>query len=125
MSSSSSSPLILWDVKQGSEEWLAVRRCFLTASDFATVLGWNPYMKIEEYVRKLYGSEGEEQELKHKPNKRQQEAMSWGSFHEDDAGLLSCCHHRSSSVLLSTIVFSQCMSTDCASSGSSTRVFGR
>jgi len=72
--------VVFWDIKQGSDEWLALRKCFLTASDFATILGWNPYKTMEEHMRELYSGNPV-----HKPNKRQVQAMQWGTTHEDEA----------------------------------------
>jgi predicted phage-related endonuclease len=83
-STSTKKSVVFWEIKQGSEEWLAMRKCFLTASEFATVLGWNPYKTVDEYTRELYSGKPE-----HKPNKRQVEAMQWGTTHEDDAGMTS------------------------------------
>lgn len=40
---------------QRSEEWLALRGNMLTASDAATVLGFNPYEKVEGFILKKCG----------------------------------------------------------------------
>ena len=71
----------MWDLQQGTEEWLAIRRCFLTASDFSTVLGWNPYKTVEELVHELHNDGKPERKI----TRRQHEAMDWGRHHEPDA----------------------------------------
>jgi len=77
-------PYVMWHVRQGSDDWLLVRRCFLTASDFATVLGWNPYKTVEELV---YEMRNDGKKMR-KVTKRQEDAMTWGRQNEDDAGVL-------------------------------------
>lgn len=61
--------------------WLALRQCFLTASNFGTVLGINKYMSQDEFVRNLHLDEEEKQKQKGKQNTY---AMDWGNLHEKD-----------------------------------------
>ncbi|MGA9042832.1 MAG: YqaJ viral recombinase family protein [Terriglobales bacterium] len=77
----------MWELTQGTPEWLAVRSCYLTASDFATVLGFNPYKSLTEFVNTLTSSEPEtccDPSLSKPMNKRSKLAMQWGTDHEED-----------------------------------------
>ena len=86
--SMSQDPVVLWELKQGSPEWFAVRSCYLTASDFSTVLGFNPYKSLTDFVNALTSSEPEtcmDPSLTAKPvSKRSELAMQWGKDHEED-----------------------------------------
>lgn len=80
-------PVILW-MKQGSPCWNIHRRCFLTASNFGTVLGFNKYKTATQFVEEMAADETEhEQEPTKKEiaaEKRKQRNMQWGKDHEMD-----------------------------------------
>ena len=84
----SQDPVVLWEIKQGSPLWFAVRSCYLTASDFSTVLGWNPYKSLTDFVNTLTTSDPEscsDPSIVEKPvNQRSEIAMQWGKDHEED-----------------------------------------
>lgn len=66
------------EVEQGTEEWLDLRRRYLTASRFGAALGVSPWATAWDTVLDMLG--------KAPPfPKRALKAMAWGTKHEDDA----------------------------------------
>lgn len=59
--------------------WRGIRECFLTASNFGTVIGINRYKSPERYVQEMSMDDGDKL-----PTVRENYAMRWGIDHEQD-----------------------------------------
>jgi hypothetical protein len=77
----------MW-MKQGSPCWDLHRRCFLTASNFGTVLGMNKYKTVDQFIEEMIAQQTEaEPQLSKKQiadEKRKNRNMQWGKDHEFD-----------------------------------------
>jgi hypothetical protein len=66
-------------VKQKSDEWLRLRRQFITCSNFGSAVGNNQYKSINEFLKNQVWPETDN------PNAFQRASMQWGTDHEPRA----------------------------------------
>ena len=70
------------DIEQKSETWFAVRRCYITGTMFAAIMGKNPYHSLQDVLEDM---ERDEMGLPPKEMSPQsQRNIEWGVNHESD-----------------------------------------
>ena len=70
------------DIEQKSETWFAVRRCYITGTMFAAIMGKNPYHSLQDVLEDM---ERDEMGLPPKEMSPQsQRNIEWGVTHESD-----------------------------------------
>lgn len=78
---------VFW-FEQGSPMWQMHRACFVTASNFGTILGTNPYRShadfCEDMMHAMTGVPKPEGAKEAKKNERAKRNMAWGKDHEGD-----------------------------------------
>ena len=70
------------DIEQRSESWFALRRCYITGTMFAIIMGKNPYTSLGDMLEQM------QQDAMGLPPKemspKSQKNVDWGTSHETD-----------------------------------------
>ena len=70
------------NVEQKTEPWFAVRRCYITGTMFAILMGKNPYMSLSDVLDQM---ERDRMGLPRKTlDPKSQRNVDWGNLHETD-----------------------------------------
>jgi YqaJ-like viral recombinase domain len=70
------------DIEQRTEEWNILRRCFITGTKFAVIMGKNPYMSVSDLLDQM-----ERERLGLPPKEMTKQSLrnvEWGNVHEKD-----------------------------------------